>query len=233
MNWITPKIIAFSSPSEEEEDEEGYKTFTPDDYSPVFQRHNIGTIIRLNNRSYNEQRFVDNGFKFEDLYFVDGTCPSKRIIKKFLTIAEAEEKGIAIHCKAGLGRTGALIGLYWMKHYGFPAAAFIGWIRICRPGSVLGPQQHFLLEMEKEMFEQGGIKEKSLTDGIENISLEENKYEQADDDKDTSYREKGLILKHARKKPSTTLFEQEIIGKADRKDGNGYARSERKRSILD
>jgi cell division cycle 14 len=31
-----------------------------------------------------------------------------------------------------------------MKHYKFPAAAFIGYIRLCRPGSILGPQQFFL-----------------------------------------------------------------------------------------
>jgi len=46
--------------------------------------------------------------------------------------------------KAGLGRTGSLIACYAMKHYRFPAAAFIGWIRICRPGSILGPQQNWL-----------------------------------------------------------------------------------------
>ena len=44
-----------------------------------------------------------------------------------------------MHCKAGLGRTGTLIGIYAMKHYRFPATDFIGWIRICRPGSILGP----------------------------------------------------------------------------------------------
>mmetsp|Transcript_45446 Transcript_45446/g.33219 ORF Transcript_45446/g.33219 Transcript_45446/m.33219 type:complete len:94 (-) Transcript_45446:65-346(-) len=38
-----------------------------------------------------------------------------------------------------------------MKHFKFPAAAFIGWIRIARPGSILGPQQHFLIQKEAEL----------------------------------------------------------------------------------
>lgn len=46
--------------------------------------------------------------------------------------------------KAGLGRTGTLIGCYLMKHYHMTAAEVIAWIRIARPGSILGPQQHYL-----------------------------------------------------------------------------------------
>jgi cell division cycle 14 len=57
-----------------------------------------------------------------------------------LSIAEQEKGAIAIHCKAGLGRTGTLIGLYAMKHFGISAEDFIGWVRIARPGSILGPQ---------------------------------------------------------------------------------------------
>jgi len=47
---------------------------------------------------------------------------------------------------AGLGRTGTLIACFIMKHFKFTAAEAIAWIRICRPGSVIGPQQEFLVE---------------------------------------------------------------------------------------
>ena len=73
------------------------------------------------------------------MYFIDGSTPPESIVRDFLRIAESESGAMAIHCKAGLGRTGTLIGLYAMKHYKFPAQAFIGWIRIARPGSILGP----------------------------------------------------------------------------------------------
>ena len=73
------------------------------------------------------------------MYFLDGSIPPDDIVDKFLQEAEATKGGIAIHCKAGLGRTGTLIALYIMKHVGFPPADFIGWIRIARPGSILGP----------------------------------------------------------------------------------------------
>ena len=49
-------------------------------------------------------------------------------------------------CTAGLGRTGTLIACYMMKHYRFTAAEAIAWIRIARPGSIIGPQQHYLEE---------------------------------------------------------------------------------------
>ena len=112
-------------------------------------------VIRLNNKTYDASGFTNNGIKHHDLFFTDGTAPSQSIVEEFLEIVEKEKGAIAVHCKAGLGRTGCLIACYAMKHYHFHAADFIGWIRIARPGSILGPQQHFLIEMEKTMLEKG------------------------------------------------------------------------------
>jgi len=33
-----------------------------------------------------------------------------------------------------------------MKHHKFTTAEVIAWLRICRPGSVIGPQQNYLEE---------------------------------------------------------------------------------------
>jgi cell division cycle 14 len=114
----------------------------------VFKHFGVKRVIRLNEEKYDRQRFIRNGINHSDLYFLDGSTPPDNIVRQFLTISEAEQGAMAIHCKAGLGRTGTLIGIYAMKHFKFPAAAFIGWIRIARPGSILGPQQHYLIEKE-------------------------------------------------------------------------------------
>mmetsp|Transcript_6704 Transcript_6704/g.7641 ORF Transcript_6704/g.7641 Transcript_6704/m.7641 type:complete len:203 (-) Transcript_6704:37-645(-) len=138
-------------PSGKTVDKNGHRCHTPEDYEPVFKSLGVERIIRLNKASYNKKRFTKFGFKFNDLYFLDGSTPSKEIVLKFIDLVENTKKAIAVHCKAGLGRTGTLIGCYAMKTYGFTASEFIGWIRLARPGSVLGPQQHFLEEMEEEL----------------------------------------------------------------------------------
>ena len=70
---------------------------------------------------------------------MDGSTPPYELVDIFLDICRKESQGIAIHCKAGLGWTGTLIGIYAMDQYDFPPEYFIGWIRLAWPGSILGP----------------------------------------------------------------------------------------------
>jgi cell division cycle 14 len=123
--------------------------FTPEEYSDIFKLWNVKKVIRLNEAKYDRRRFINQGVSHTDLFFVDGSNPSDEIANDFLKIVERHFESpnsgaISVHCKAGLGRTGTLIGLYAMKHYQIPAEQFIGWIRIARPGSILGPQQFYL-----------------------------------------------------------------------------------------
>merc|ERR1712013_641949 len=92
-----------------------------------------------------------------DLYFIDGTTPSDQIIAHFNEICEKAKGVLAVHCKAGLGRTGSCIGCYMMKHYVWTAHQVIAWLRICRPGSVIGPQQQFLEMQQPKMWRAGDV----------------------------------------------------------------------------
>nr|XP_015194787.1 PREDICTED: dual specificity protein phosphatase CDC14A isoform X2 [Lepisosteus oculatus] len=176
FNWIVPgKFLAFSGPHPKSKIENGYPLHAPEAYFPYFRKHNVSTIIRLNKKIYDAKRFTDAGFDHYDLFFVDGSTPGDAIVRRFLHICESTEGAIAVHCKAGLGRTGTLIGCYLMKHYRFTASEAIAWIRICRPGSIIGPQQHFLEEKQASLWVQGDIhqtkhKQRHLSDmGVSHI----------------------------------------------------------------
>ncbi|MFT7811822.1 dual specificity protein phosphatase CDC14B-like isoform X1 [Arapaima gigas] len=158
FNWIVPgKFLAFSGPHPRSKIENGYPLHAPEAYIPYFRKHNVTTIIRLNKKMYNAKRFTDKGFEHYDLFFVDGSTPNDDIVAKFLNICENAKGAIAVHCKAGLGRTGTLIGCYMMKHYKLTAAEAIAWIRICRPGSIIGPQQNFVEEKQAGLWADGDL----------------------------------------------------------------------------
>jgi len=149
LNWTIPnKFIAFSSPMMERYDAEGYLSNTPNDYLKPFSSIGVTDIVRLNDNQYDRNIFIRAGFKHHDLTYPDGSIPDDRRIQQFLDIAENAEGVIAVHCKAGLGRTGSMIGVYAIRHFGWTGRNWIAWNRICRPGSVLGPQQQWLTNYE-------------------------------------------------------------------------------------
>ncbi|KAK4546863.1 hypothetical protein LTR36_001595 [Oleoguttula mirabilis] len=168
FNWVTPSFLAFASPQHQpthvippsdpqyKELPRSLSALHKDKTLPMpfknvlahFSERGIGLVVRLNSELYSPSYFTALGIKHLDMIFDDGTCPPLSLVRKFVNLAHItineKRKGIAVHCKAGLGRTGCLIGAYLIYRHGFTANEIIAFMRFMRPGMVVGPQQHWL-----------------------------------------------------------------------------------------
>ncbi|ORY76385.1 dual specificity protein phosphatase [Protomyces lactucae-debilis] len=154
FNWVCPRFIAFASPVQS-----GYTTkanpfkkaqavsATFQHVLDYFSSHSVGMVFRLNSHLYDKSHFEKQEIEHIDMFFEDGTCPELDVVKTFIGLTEEmaeQDKVVAVHCKAGLGRTGCLIGAYLIYKHRFTANEVIAYMRIMRPGMVVGPQQHWL-----------------------------------------------------------------------------------------
>ena len=167
FNWLTPHFIALASPQHKPiapipttsplyaniptNSAAVKKSNLPGPFKNVlshFAKRNVGLVVRLNSELYSPTYFTALGINHLDMIFDDGTVPPLPMVKKFIRLAHemitVNHKAIAVHCKAGLGRTGCLIGAYLIYRYGFTANEVIAFMRFMRPGMVVGPQQHWL-----------------------------------------------------------------------------------------
>ena len=164
LNVVCPgRFLAFASPAAPppaSSPPPAYPPFEPRDYLPIFRHFHVRVVIRLNHSSYSPLPFTSHGIRHVDMPFPDGANPPASIVRRFLAVVDEQEEVrgggvVAVHCKAGLGRTGSLLGCWLMREYGMRASEAIAWLRLCRPGSVIGNQQDWLEGMEEQMHREG------------------------------------------------------------------------------
>ena len=171
LTHICPKFVAFAGPVGVRAPTKFKSALSlpPEHYVDVLRQEAVAAVVRLNEPdTYDPSPLEDAGIEHYDLFFEDCTVPSSYVVKRFLDICDRSER-VAVHCKAGLGRTGTLIAIYIMKHFNFTAREAIAWLRICRPGCVIGPQQHFLAELNPASWEHNNPERCSF--GIEETRM--------------------------------------------------------------
>lgn len=150
-HWVTPDILAMARPSTH--------LIRSGDLIAQFKRNGIGSVINLqlprehakcgpgleqtSGFTYCPEEFMNNGVFFYNYGWEDYGVPTLTSILdmvKVMDFALGEGK-VAIHCHAGLGRTGVLIACYlaFSLRLGGPEA--VAFVRQKRPGSVQNRSQ--------------------------------------------------------------------------------------------
>lgn len=151
FNVVSKDFIAFASPQQSARKQGLNEPFKK--VLNFFMSNNVQLVVRLNSHLYKAEEFTKRNIQHIDMIFEDGTCPTLDYVQKFIGAAECViNRGgkIAVHCKAGLGRTGCLIGAHLIYTHGFTANECIAYMRMIRPGMVVGPQQHWLYLHQNE-----------------------------------------------------------------------------------
>lgn len=160
MNWIIPgEVLAFKDPTINREKE--VRTISKA-FMKELKRCGVRVIVRLNGndhntnieyygKSYNANDFKKEQFFHYEIPFTDVGTPTTVQAHHFVALCERYGGKMAVHCHAGLGRTATMIGCYLIKNFGFDARSACGWLKVCRRGSVMGPQHFFLDKYQADL----------------------------------------------------------------------------------
>ncbi|XP_050693914.1 protein tyrosine phosphatase domain-containing protein 1-like [Eriocheir sinensis] len=159
-HWVTDTILAMARPST--------AVIQSRDLVGQFLRHDIRTVINLQlpgehascggplteaGFSYDPAVFMENGIFYYNFGLRDYGEPTQGCILdmvKVMAFAASEGK-VAVHCHAGLGRTGVLIACYLVYALRVRANDAIRYVRLKRPGAVQTTSQIMVVQ-EFEQF---------------------------------------------------------------------------------
>ncbi|MBM4049232.1 MAG: protein phosphatase [Planctomycetes bacterium] len=115
----------------------------------------IEALVSLTETALRKSLVEEFGFEYLHVPVNDFTAPSLEQVEKFVAFVKRmrdAKKKVAVHCGAGLGRTGTMLSCYLVSK-GYTAQDSIARVRKVRPGSVETREQEALVkDYERRLF---------------------------------------------------------------------------------
>lgn len=114
-------------------------------YKNLLFNNSVTTVLRLcEQRDYDEEYLAGSNIKVIHMPLQDGDVPDVEIVKQWLNIISNETNGIAVHCRAGLGRAPLFVCIGLIKIGGMNDVEAINLVRKHIKGALNSKQIDFL-----------------------------------------------------------------------------------------
>ena len=120
--------------------------------------HGIQVLLSLSEEPPRRDWINDAGLMVFHVPVVDMEAPTQDQLERCLSAIErahAQKLGVAVHCTAGLGRTGTVLAA-WFVTQGLSAQNAIARVRRLRPGSIETEEQERAVEEFARTFSRKG-----------------------------------------------------------------------------
>ncbi len=149
--WIIPGVLGgmpmpYIHPERRMAGGGGLEMF--DDELPELYSAGVRAVVSLLNIPQDASVYESAGFAFLCLPIVDGGAPTFEQAARFIDFISAQRaagRPVAVHCEAGLGRTGTLLAAYLIAE-GAGAGEAIDRVRAAQDGAIESLRQLVFLE---------------------------------------------------------------------------------------
>jgi protein tyrosine phosphatase type 4A len=132
---------------------------TIQEYIKILHNNNITVVIRLCEKTYDEDYLKQNNVDFIDMFIEDGLYPNDTDITNFFNIC-SKYQNIAIHCKSGLGRAPLLVAIHQIIIEKKSTIEIISFIRDKIKGAFNTKQLNFInndIHKKKKLYKQNNF----------------------------------------------------------------------------